>query len=112
MTTAVVSSLSAKERTGPSSANQGVTKNRIQQKSQLLHLQFAFQIRKHNFCYATKTWPTVSVQASLMALLLNLDLDYLSAARTVSVICGVTVLRGCLLNLGLQCVGMMRKENA
>ena len=83
----------AKERTGPPSANQGVTKTESSTNWNYCICNLPSK-SENNFCYATKTWPTVSVRASLIALLLNLDLDYLCAARTASVIRGTTLLRG------------------
>ena len=56
----------------------------------------------------------VSVKLSLIALFLKFDLDYLIAARTPPYHswCNPVERVMSLLNLGLQCIGMMRREGS
>ena len=53
----------------------------------------------------------ISVQLSLISLFLRLDLDYLCAARTAPCHCWRNPAeRMSIVNLGLQCVGLMRQQ--
>ena len=64
------------------------------------------------FIYSDHRLTYMSVQISVIALHLNHDLDYLCVARTASCHSWHNPVKQVisLLNLGLQCVGLMRKE--